>query len=786
MQKKRNRQGGEKGGRKGRDRRFGSRQKTKRVLEEVTGKVQMTRDGYVFVIIEGEPDNDVFVKASKTRGALNGDIVKCAVTSERKEASEGGRGRKDAAKRREGEIIEIVERSRKPFVGVLHIVGRQAWVLMQSRNMPYDISIDFDTLPEGAKRGMKVAALVDGWDKGEPTPKGHIVDVLGMPGENDTEMHAILAEYALPYRFEPEVENAADQISDKITEQDIKERRDFRNTLTFTIDPTDAKDFDDALSFKKLDNGNYEIGIHIADVSHYVLPGTIVDKEAQERGTSVYLVDRTVPMLPEKLCNKLCSLRPHEEKLTFSVVVEMTPRGKIESRWFGRTAICSDYRFDYDGAQQIIESDGKEPADPAIGQDIREAIVTLNKLASILRKRRFAAGAISFERPEMKVEVDATGKPIRVYEKITKEANWLIEEFMLLANRSVAEFIATSGKMDGKADKKAKTFVYRVHGEPNTDKIASLGQFVSNFGFKFGPSGNGREIAKSLNTLLAEAKGTPECDAFQMIALRSMAKAIYTTDNIGHYGLAFKFYTHFTSPIRRYPDTMVHRLLALYLDNAESQNKEYYEAQCQHASEREQIAANAERDSIKYKLIEFMQDKIGNEYEGNISGLTEWGMYVEIKPTMIEGMVALRDVKSDFFEFDEQNYLIKGRRTGKIFRLGDPVKIRVKAANLEQRLLDYELVDVSVDGDAPKTSGKGSRRGRKKENVKVTEANGADYAEGIEGEPDNGPSNGKRKPFYAAVAHNDSRPQRKSSKDKGRPRKKFGPKPSRNEKNKTK
>ncbi len=784
MQKKRNRQGGEKGGRKSRDRKFGSRQKTKRVLEEVTGKVQMTRDGYVFVIIEGEPDNDVFVKASKTRGALNGDIVKCAVTSERKEASEGGRGRKDAAKRREGEIIEIVERSHKPFVGVLHIVGRQAWVLMQSRNMPYDISIDFDTLPEGAKRGMKVAALVDGWDKGEPTPKGHIVDVLGMPGENDTEMHAILAEYALPYRFEPEVENAADQISDKITEQDIKERRDFRNTLTFTIDPTDAKDFDDALSFKKLDNGNYEIGIHIADVSHYVLPGTIVDKEAQERGTSVYLVDRTVPMLPEKLCNKLCSLRPHEEKLTFSVVVEMTPRGKIESRWFGRTAICSDYRFDYDGAQQIIESDGKEPADPAIGQDIREAIVTLNKLASILRKRRFAAGAISFERPEMKVEVDATGKPIRVYEKITKEANWLIEEFMLLANRSVAEFIATSGKMDGKADKKAKTFVYRVHGEPNTDKIASLGQFVSNFGFKFGPSGNGREIAKSLNTLLAEAKGTPECDAFQMIALRSMAKAIYTTDNIGHYGLAFKFYTHFTSPIRRYPDTMVHRLLALYLDNAESQNKEYYEAQCQHASEREQIAANAERDSIKYKLIEFMQDKIGNEYEGNISGLTEWGMYVEIKPTMIEGMVALRDVKSDFFEFDEQNYLIKGRRTGKIFRLGDPVKIRVKAANLEQRLLDYELVDASINGNDTKSAAKGSRRGKNKEDVKAAQANEANYAEGIDGEPINGSANGKRKPFYAAVAHNDSQPQRKSSKDKGRPRKKFGPKSSRNEKKK--
>ena len=829
MQKRRNRQGGENGGRKSRDKRFGARQKSKKVLAEVTGKVQMTRDGYVFVIIEGEPDNDVFVKASKTRGALNGDIVRCAVTRERKEGEEGGRGKKDAGRRREGEIIEIIERSHKPFVGVLHIVGRQAWVLMQSRNMPYDISIDFDTLPEGAKRGMKVAAAIDGWDRGEPTPKGHIVDVLGMPGENDTEMHAILAEYALPYRFEPEVENAADQISEKITDKDLKERRDYRGTLTFTIDPADAKDFDDALSFKKLDNGNYEIGVHIADVSHYVLPGTIVDKEAQERGTSVYLVDRTVPMLPEKLCNKLCSLRPHEEKLTFSVVVEMTPRGKIESRWFGRTVICSDYRFDYDGAQQIIESDGKEPADPAIGQDVREAIVTLNKLALTLRKRRFASGAISFERPEMKVEVDATGKPIRVYEKITKEANWLIEEFMLLANRSVAEFIATSGRMDGKADKKAKTFVYRVHGEPNTEKIASLGQFVSNFGFKFGPSGNGREIAKSLNTLLAEAKGTPECDAFQMIALRSMAKAIYTTDNIGHYGLAFKFYTHFTSPIRRYPDTMVHRLLALYLDNAESQNKDYYEAQCQHASEREQIAANAERDSIKYKMIEFMQDKIGNEYEGSISGLTEWGMYVEIKPTMIEGMVALRDVKSDFFEFDEQNYLIRGRRTGKVFRLGDAVKIRVKAANLEQRLLDYELVDATTDngssndgsGNGSKHgsshrsgngdtryvldgegrsnhgpshrsgngSGKGSSKGSSKDSGKGSsngsgKGSGKGSSNGSGKGSDNGSGSGsddgkgKKKPFYASVAHNDDQPKRKSSKDKGRPRKKFGPKPS--------
>ena len=646
---------------------------------QFVGKVQMTREGFIFVIIDGQ-DDDVFVKASKTRHALHGDTVRVAVTRQK-----GG-----DVRRREGEVVEIIERSRKPFVGYYHTVGAQAWVLMQSKSMPYDIQVDAELGAKmGAQPGMKVAAVVDHWERREPGPFGHLTDVLGMPGENDTEMHAILAEFNLPYRFSEEVEHAADKISEEITADDLKGRKDFRQTFTFTIDPADAKDFDDALSFKPLENGNYEIGVHIADVSYYVRPGSPVDKEARERGTSVYLVDRTVPMLPEKLCNKLCSLRPHEDKLTFSAVFEMTPKAEVKSRWIGRTVINSDFRLDYDQAQAVIDS--AEPEE----SELNTAILALNKLAGILKEKERSAGAIDFDRPEMKVEVDEKGKPIRVYQKVSKEANWLIEEFMLLANRTVAEFVATGGQLNGVEQKNAKTFVYRVHGEPNELKLENLYTFAKGFGYRIpkeAPTG-GRATAKNLNQLLDSAKGKPEFAALENLALRAMAKACYSTDNIGHYGLAFKFYTHFTSPIRRYPDLMVHRLLARYLDNGESAKKDKFEEECRYASERELVAADAERTSTKYKLVEFMQDKIGEEYDGHVSGITEWGMYVEIEPTKIEGMVSVRDIKSDFYEFDEPRYRLVGKRRHHQFRLGDPVRIRVKSANLEQRLLDYELIE---------------------------------------------------------------------------------------------
>ncbi len=648
----------------------------KKIFPTFIGTVQMTREGFAFVRVEGE-DEDIFVPASKTRGALNGDLVRVSVTKEKAPATKKSKSTKEG--RREGCVVDVLERSEKPFIGIFHSSGKGAWVLMQSRVMPYDIEVDPEQARKaGAEKGWKVSVRVEHWNKGESLPFGKIIDVLGAPGENETEMHSILAEFGLPYRFEPELEKAAEKISDKIKVKDIKERRDFRDTFTFTIDPEDAKDFDDALSFKPLENGNFEVGVHIADVSHYVTPGSDIDREARDRGTSVYLADRTVPMLPEKLCNRLCSLRPNEEKLCFSAVFEITPRAAIRKKWFGRTVIKSNFRLTYEQAQDIIEGIAENP-----DAELQTAITVLNKLAGILKGKRRKVGAIDFSRPEMKVLCDETGRPIDVYQKISKEANWLIEEFMLLANRSVAEFVAATGK----------TFVYRVHDVPNPEKLESLRHFAKSLGYKMNGELEGKKAAGAISDLLDKATGKPEAAAFKDIALRSMAKAKYSTENIGHYGLAFADYTHFTSPIRRYPDLMVHRLLALYLDNAKSQDREFYESECKYASGREALATEAERTSVKYKVVEFMQDKVGQEFVGHISGLTEWGMYVEIEPTHIEGMVALRSIKSDFFEFDEKLYRIKGRRTRKIYRLGDEVRIRVSNTNLEQRLLDYELVE---------------------------------------------------------------------------------------------
>ena len=644
---------------------------------ELVGQMLMSKEGYGFVRVEGRED-DIYIPARKMRGALNGDTVAILAASG-VSASKKREGRGGSA---EGEVLRVLERSKKPYVGILQIIGGKAWVIIESRVMPYDVQVPLESV-QSEDEGKKVAVLVNRWERRDDAPWGEILDVLGMPGENNTEMHAILAEYGLPYKFPDAVERAAATIPVEITPDEIARRRDFRDICTFTIDPADAKDFDDALSFRTLESGNFEVGVHIADVTHYVRPGDILDKEAYERGTSVYLVDRTVPMLPEVLSNNLCSLREGEEKLTFSAVFEMNAKAKVIKRWFGRTVIKSNKRFSYDQAQEIIEAAAVEEV---VQPEVRQAVLQLHKLASIMRAKRFAEGSISFERPEMKVIVDSNGKPLDVVEKITKEANWLIEEFMLLANREVAHYVTKSLKS------KAPTFVYRIHETPNEEKIKSLSDFVKNFGYKFTPSKNPREIATELNTLMEESKGRPENAAISILALRSMARAEYSTDNVGHYGLGFDYYTHFTSPIRRYPDMMVHRLLARYMDKGRSEKKQLFEQMCQHASAREQLATEAERASIKYKTVEFMQDKLGKEYDGTISGITEWGLYVQIEPTKVEGMVALRDIKGDYFVFDEKRYCLRGKSSRQVFTLGDKVRVKVERTNLEQKLLDYSLV----------------------------------------------------------------------------------------------
>ena len=628
------------------------------------GVVDMSASGAMYVQCE-ELDSDVFVHQRNTRNALNGDRVEVVVTHTSRNGA------------KEGEISKVLERSPRCYAGRVEIASKtMAIVVPDSRKMPVDIAISLKKYPN-LKQDDKVAVRIVDWRDGDRLPQGELVDVLGAAGDNDAEMHAILLEYDLPYKFEEQVEKAANAIDGRITERDIAERRDMRGVPTLTIDPADAKDFDDALSIQPIGEGKWEVGVHIADVTHYVRPDSTIDDEAIERGTSVYLVDRTIPMLPERLCNDLCSLRPHEDKLAFSAVFHIDEKGKIAQEWFGRTVIHSDRRFAYEEAQKVIET----------GEgDMKEEILTMHNLAQTLRKERFRKGAIAFSRREAKFHLDKNGKPTGVYFKVQKEANQLIEEFMLLANRRVAEFCA-------KAHGKERTMIFRVHDVPNSDKFERFRSFILRFGHIFKSSiEKGNAAAKELNKLLATIKGKPEENVVSTLAIRSMAKAVYTTDNIGHYGLAFPYYTHFTSPIRRYPDMMVHRLLQRYLDGKRSADKDMHESLCVRCSEREVIAAEAERASIKYKMVEFMADKIGEEFDGHISGMSEWGIFVELENSIVEGMMLMRDIPGDYYQFDEERYEVFGHATGKVFTIGDKVRIRVKSADLRRRLLDFEYV----------------------------------------------------------------------------------------------
>ena len=639
------------------------------------GKIDMTgRKTAYFVCADLE--EDVFIPTNNLNHALDKDLVKVYVYNKRK------------GKKPEGEVIEVIERNKTDFVGVIDIQANFAFVSTANPKMYTDIFIPKDKIGE-AQQGDVVLVHIEDWPTRADSPFGSVIKVLGKPGEHDTEIHAILAEYGLPAEFPIEVETFAQKIDTSITASEIAKRRDMRDTLTFTIDPKDAKDFDDALSFKKLENGNYEIGIHIADVSFYLQEGTILDDEAYQRATSVYLVDRVVPMLPEVLSNFACSLRPNEEKYTFSAVLEINEKSEVVNQWFGRTVIYSDQRFAYEEAQYIIETkDDVIPAEISIigssykvSEEIVSATLKMDELAKILRKRRMAEGAISFDKVEVKFNLDENGEPQGVYFKVAKDANHLIEEFMLLANRKVAEYIG----------KQKKTFIYRIHDEPNEDKLIAMQTVIAKFGYKIDFRNKG-DISKSLNSLMEQVNGKKEQNLIDTLAIRSMSKAKYSTDNIGHYGLAFDYYSHFTSPIRRYPDIMVHRLLQHYLDGGKSADEETYETKCLHSSTMEGLATNAERDSIKYMQVKYMQDHKDEEFLGVISGVTEWGIFVEIIENKCEGMVRIRDIKDDYYTFDEKQYALTGATSGKLLQLGDEIYVKVKNADLVKKQLDFNFL----------------------------------------------------------------------------------------------